>query len=88
MAPINSNVPRIHPIFYVSQPKPCKGQLLQQLTPRPPILNREENNKEPCIRSFADPVPAFEDPGNGGPVSVPKTLTNITNGKLSLKKNG
>ncbi|KAK9036335.1 hypothetical protein V6N11_078341 [Hibiscus sabdariffa] len=42
----------------------------------------------PCIRSFADPVPAFEDPGNGGPVSVPKTLTNITNGKLSLKKNG
>ncbi|KAL4363617.1 hypothetical protein GQ457_04G036240 [Hibiscus cannabinus] len=46
------------------------------------------SSRWPCTRSFADPVRAFEDPGNGGPVSEPETLSNISNGKLSLKKNG
>ncbi|GMI67364.1 hypothetical protein like AT5G60840 [Hibiscus trionum] len=46
------------------------------------------SSRWPCTRSFADPLRAFEDPGNGGPVSESETLSNISNGKLSLKKNG
>ncbi|TYI53930.1 hypothetical protein E1A91_D11G040300v1 [Gossypium mustelinum] len=46
------------------------------------------SSRWPSTRSFADPVRAFEDPSNGGSVSEPETLTNISNGKLQLKKNG
>ncbi|KAE8699930.1 putative GTPase IMAP family member 1 [Hibiscus syriacus] len=46
------------------------------------------SSRWPCTRSFADPVHASEDSGNGGSVSEPQTLTNMSNGKLSLKKNG
>ncbi|MBA0616920.1 hypothetical protein Godav_026404, partial [Gossypium davidsonii] len=46
------------------------------------------SSRWPSTRSFADPVRAFEDPSTGGSVSEPATLTNISNGKLQLKKNG
>ncbi|KAB2055481.1 hypothetical protein ES319_A11G040100v1 [Gossypium barbadense] len=46
------------------------------------------SSRWPSTRSFADPVHAFEHPSNGGSVSEPETLTNISNGKLQLKKNG
>ncbi|XVE56741.1 hypothetical protein DITRI_Ditri04bG0035300 [Diplodiscus trichospermus] len=46
------------------------------------------SSRWPCTRSFADPVHAFEDQSNGGSISEAETLNIISNGKLSLKKNG
>ncbi|XVF49875.1 hypothetical protein PTKIN_Ptkin04bG0051200 [Pterospermum kingtungense] len=44
------------------------------------------SSRWPCTRSFADPVHAFDDQGNGG--SISEAETNISNGKFPLKKNG
>lgn len=46
------------------------------------------SSRWPCTRSFADPVHAFDDQSNGGSISEAETPTNISNGKLPLKKNG
>ncbi|KAL4271478.1 hypothetical protein GQ457_13G013980 [Hibiscus cannabinus] len=60
---------RIHPVFHVSQLKPCKGQPLQQITPLP--LMREDVLQSTAATNLEDKV-LFAGGGNVKEGDVPK----------------
>ncbi|KAF3437991.1 hypothetical protein FNV43_RR20747 [Rhamnella rubrinervis] len=48
-----------------------------------------KSSRWPCTRSYADPAQVFEDQSSGSPTTITaETPANISNGKLSVKKNG
>nr|XP_048330884.1 uncharacterized protein LOC107408597 isoform X2 [Ziziphus jujuba var. spinosa] len=47
-----------------------------------------KSSRWPCTLSYADPAQGFEDQSSGSLTSTAETLSNISNGKLSVKKNG
>ncbi|KAL4384307.1 hypothetical protein GQ457_15G015210 [Hibiscus cannabinus] len=49
---------RIHPVFHVSQLKPCRGQPLHQITPLP-LLQNELTDSLPVSNNLEDKVPSL-----------------------------